>query len=322
MDPDLLDSIDSGDDLADAPESAAPDSPAPDPAPERAPDTAPPAESAPERVTRTIAPAPAGLPIIDPTQRPAPQAEAAPQEGARVPLASLLEERAQWKRENEALQSRLAALEAKNAAPPAPPAEPPPPAPEFIDDPKGYVDAQVQAAIQKLEQTNNRTEQQQAELAELRLASAVKVAEADASARIPDWQGALAHLRGVRYQELKLMFPDATDEQVVATITNEERQVAAQELSRGRNPYDFAFQLAKLRGYTPAATTAAPAPAPAPGSAPTLPKSTGGPQTLDPSVTLNQVGGAPADDADTDPDDDGELLETAKAERFGRRKAS
>lgn len=324
MDPDIFDSIDNGEDLADAGESAPPPEPITTEAPEPAAAPAPAPEPAPERVTRTIAPAPAGLPILDPTQRPAPAAEAQPpQEGARVPLASLLEERAQWKRENEALQARLAALESKSAAPAAAPApaEPPAPAPEWVEDPKAYVDAKVDQAIAQLEQTKNLTAQQQAELENLRLASAVQKAEAEIATRLPDFSDALNHLRGIRYQELKLAFPDATDDQVAGTIIAEERQVAQMQLAKGRNPYDYAYQLARLRGYTPPANTAPPGAPPAPPAAPNPPTSGGGPRTLDPSVNLNQVNGAPSDDEGEDSDDDGELLKAAQAERFGRRRA-
>ncbi len=293
----FLNTLDTGEDLGDQTEI---------PAQQATPDP----EPTPEPLEAEPAPAAAAAPA------PAPAApEPAPEPQKTVPLASLMEERAQWKRENEALQARLAAVEARSAAPAAAPAAPPAPAPEWVEDPKAYVDAKVQGAISQLEATKNLTEQQQAELGELRLAQAVRQAEVEVSARAPDWQDALTHLRAMRYQELKLGFPDASDQQILQTIGHEERQVAAHQLQAGKNPYDYAYSLAKLRGYTPRATTATPAPA---GSAPRALPQVEAHRTLSPDTTLNTMSGSAPGEPEDDPDDDVGLLEAARRERFPR----
>lgn len=300
---DFLNSLDAGEDLGDAVEIP----------PQQMEDAAAP----PDPAVQGISPdsGDTGVQAAAAAPAPAPAApEPAPEPQKTVPLASLMEERAQWKRENEALQARLAAVEARSAAPAAPVA-PPAPAPEWVEDPKAYVDAKVQGAISQLEATKNLTEQQQAELGELRLAQAVREAEVEVSARAPDWQDALTHLRTMRYQELKLGFPDATDQQILQTIGHEERQVAAHQLQAGKNPYDYAYSLAKLRGYTPRATTATPAPA---GSAPRALPQVEAPRTLSPDTTLNTMSGSAPGEPEDDPDDDVGLLEAARRERFPR----
>lgn len=293
---DFLNSLDAGEDLGDPAEIPPQQMAEPEPAPEPAPESP--------------------SPTADAAPTPPPAApEPAPEPQKTIPLASLMEERAQWRRENEALQARLAALEAKPPADAPAPEAPPAQTPEWVEDPKAYVDSKVQGAIAQLEATKNLTQQQQAELGELRLAQAVRQAEAEVSARAPDWQEALTHLRTMRYQELKLGFPDATDQQILQTIGHEERQVAAHQLQAGKNPYDYAYSLAKLRGYTPRATTAAPAPA---GSAPRALPQVEAPRTLSPDTTLNAMSGSAPGEPEDDPDDDEGILKAAMAERFPR----
>jgi hypothetical protein len=118
----------------------------------------------------------------------------------------------------------------------------------------------------------------------------------------------------VRYQELKLAYPEATEQQVIGAIQNEEREVARVQLQSGRNPYDYAYQLAKLRGYTAAATTA---PASAGTASRALPQ-VEAPRVMAPDTTLNTVSGSAPGEPEDGPESDEDILSAAMAERFPR----
>jgi hypothetical protein len=182
-----------------------------------------------------------------------------------VPLATLLEERrklqAQLDEERaraqrfERLEAELRAMrEQRNQPPPAEP-EPPTPAPEYLEDPKGYVDHRVQEAVQalkKVEGTATQAQQlaqQQAIVAQVR--TAVAAAEAEFSAKTADYHDALAHLRNVRLAQAKLMFPDAPEAAILQALDRDELQFAAQQLQTSKNPAELAYAMAKTLGYQP-----------------------------------------------------------------------
>lgn len=177
---------------------------------------------------------------------PAPQGEVPPR---HVPVAELVAER----RQRQELQRRLEALEQRAAQPPAAPPAPEDPQPDYLDDPKGWAEwnsRQTQRAVQEaVAKATEALQMAQGQQQTGQLSQAVQIQEAQFVAQNPDYLDALNHSRQVRYSQLTMMHPDATPEQVVAHITQEERQLAAQLISRGRNPAEFAYNYAKTIGY-------------------------------------------------------------------------
>lgn len=127
--------------------------------------------------------------------------------------------------------------------------------PDFLADPKGYVDAKVKAALDKLEgsekQSKEESEKIKAQQALSNLMSAVGRAEAVFAESTPDYSKALTHVRDVRKQQLKMIYPDATDQQIGGQLAQEEIAIAHQVLARNENPAEFLYNLSKTYGYKP-----------------------------------------------------------------------
>lgn len=177
-----------------------------------------------------------------------PAKEPAKQEPKTIPLAAHLEERKALKAELDAMKRELEAL--KN--PPKPPA----PEPDYTQDPKGYTDHRVKAALEQLEGTNQRIEslQQTAQQAaqqteQLQFTRHLEAAEAAFVKENPDYYDALSHVRQIRAQQLKLLAPDITEEQIARQIGQEEIQLAMQLAGTNRNPVAMVYQLAQAYGY-------------------------------------------------------------------------
>jgi hypothetical protein len=127
--------------------------------------------------------------------------------------------------------------------------------PDFLADPKGYVDAKVKAALDKLEgsekQTKEEAEKIKQQQALTNLLSATARAEASFTETTPDYHKALTHVREIRKQQLKMLYPDATDQQVGQQLASEEIAIAHQALTRNQNPAEFIYNLSKTYGYKP-----------------------------------------------------------------------
>lgn len=278
--------------------------------PETEPSAAP--EPAAEPVAEAAPEAKAPEPAAAEAPAPAAAVPAPAKEPDRVvPLAALLEERRQSEARIRALEDKLAKPEPAKAVPT--------PEIDYTQDPRGYVDARVDKALHELEalkkQGAERIEQTHAQVADLQLVSAINAAEAAIAGDTPDYQDALTHVRQVRLQQLQLINPQATAEQLYAHLGQEERQMAAAELGQGRNPFKLLYEVAKTFGYQVPAAKIAPvatATAAANGSTP----------VLSPDLTLGKTGGAAPDTARVD-DGDGEedILTAAFSERFGRKRA-
>ena len=177
-----------------------------------------------------------------------------------VPLRALQEEREQakeLKRQIAELQAQpkltaedadlLKELKAQRAAQNAPKNV------DFMDDPKGYVDAidkKAQAALDKLKAaTESTTKQVTAAQRFQALQNAVVTSEQSFVKDTPDYFDALAHIRSVRAQQIQLASPNATAEQISNAIAQEEMHAADSILQRGGNPCDFAYKYAKTLGY-------------------------------------------------------------------------
>ncbi len=138
-------------------------------------------------------------------------------------------------------------------------AEKAPKDPEFLEDPKGYVDAKqakLDAALKRLDdaQTETRTRTQQQEQMQA-LVGAVQAHEQKFVTEKPDYNEALTHVRTVRTSQLRLLHPQATDAQIAQAVGNEELQAAHQILTAGGNPADFAYRYAQTLGYQPKQAT-------------------------------------------------------------------
>jgi len=225
-----------------------------------------------------------------------------------IPVAAHAAERDQWKAEARAekaareaataelnaLKERLAKLEAPPAAVPAIPA--------YEENPKGYLDANLKAAIEKLEtgaQATQKTvepiqksvEQLRADLEYQQFMGTVQSTQDAFVAQQPDYFDALNYIRQMRTNELTLAMPHLTPEQIQRGIVQEEVGLARTLLQQGKNPHAVAYQIAQARGYKPAAAAAE------------LPKAPelGKPNQLAPDLTLGSSAGA-GDDIDQDKD--------------------
>lgn len=291
-------------------------------APESTPEAAPPvpivetAERARDPSTgQFVAQAPAPDPIAAATP-PAPAAPAAPvpvapvPEPRVIPLAAHLEERSRWKQENAELARRLEEVNARIGKLEAPAQ----PDPEFVEDPKGYVDAQAAKTAKQLEELRAEATNIQNQQRFGQFMNEVSNKEADFVRKNPDYYDALGHVRALRTEQLRDLYPEATAEQIQQTISQEELTVAAQLLQIGKNPAESVYKTAKIYGYKPK-DAAPPAPAAA---APNIPKA----PVADPGSTLGSSGGPGDPDEVTDEQDfTAEAAATqALRERFGARR--
>jgi hypothetical protein len=236
-----------------------------------------------------------------------------------VPIAALHESRETIK----ALKTQIAALEAqpKLSAEDADllkdlraqkKAAQEPKDPDFLEDPKGYVDAkakQTADALKKLnEATEKQTQQQEQQQQLSQILTGVQQHEQSFLKTTPDYHAAIDHIRNVRGSQLKMLYPQATPQQILQQITTEEVGAAAQILRAGGNPAEFAYNYAKTMGYQPKAAAAAD------------PNASNGAAKPDKDALRSMGGGGGAEKAD---EDEGNLMPefaTALAERFGVKK--
>lgn len=182
--------------------------------------------------------------------------------------------------------------------------------PDFLEDPKGYVDAkakQTADALKKLDEATTRQTQEREQQQQLnQLLSGVQQHEQAFIKTTPDYTSAIDHIRLVRGNQLQMLYPQATPQQIQQQITSEEIGAAAQILRAGGNPAEFAYNYAKTMGYQPKAATP-------PADANGTPK-----PDKDALRSMGGGGGAEAtgeDEGDTMPE-----FASALAERFGVRK--
>lgn len=187
-----------------------------------------------------------------------------------------------------------------------------PKTPDFLEDPKGYVDAvkkQTDDALQEVKQENQKlTQAQQQQAALNQILTGVAHHEQSFLKTTPDYHEAVNHVRGVRTSQLQMLYPQATAEQIQQQIAREEVGAAAQVLQGGGNPADFIYRYAKSVGYAPKQAVAANGAANA-----------GIATDKDAVRTLGNGGGADKAEETTD-DELGSAMKSALAERFGVRK--
>jgi hypothetical protein len=155
--------------------------------------------------------------------------------------------------DKKALLDRLEKLEAKINAPPAAAAKEEPEAPDFLADPKGYVD-HLGKRLDDAEKTTKQREEDDRKAAEERTAlqstwNEVLEEESAFQAANADWQQAHAFVRAFQIDTLKEAHPDATPQQIQQHVHQQETWNAIQLKRQGRNPIAMLYSYAKRIGF-------------------------------------------------------------------------
>lgn len=247
-----------------------------------------------------------------------------------VPLAKFLEKTNELKAKLEAgdtttaqLRKEIEELKAKLAPKPEEPAEP-----DYVADPKGYVDHKLKGVLTQIEAANKtatesgkaaqetaNATQQQVHLNQIM--GSVAEQERAFVAQTPDYYDALKHVRGIRIFQLREFDPQITDDQIRQVIVREETALAVQLVRQGKNPSEVAYRLAQQYGYQKKAPPADPTKTADP-AASKLPDVSS--RRLPPDQTLG-TGSSPGDPevyktGETDP------VDTALASLFPKRKTA
>jgi hypothetical protein len=117
------------------------------------------------------------------------------------------------------------------------------------------------------------------------------------------------HIRAIRFEQIRDDYPEATEQQILQAISQEELAAAAGFMQRGRNPAEAVYKTAQRYGYKKADGPKAP---PLKVEVPRAP-------VADPGATLGSSGDTSLD-PDEMADDDMAPFEAAIAERFGARR--
>lgn len=171
--------------------------------------------------------------------------------------------------ENKTLKQQLAELTAKidSLAKPAPSKEEAPAEPDFLADPKGYVDdakAKLKQLTDQIEADKaKQTEAQKQQQAAQETWNKVIAAEAEFASATPDYHDALNHVRAIRAEQIKIEIRETeerepTQEEVGRILSIQEAQGAAALIAKGKNPSKFYYEYAKTFGYKPNSATAQP----------------------------------------------------------------
>lgn len=224
---------------------------------------------------------PAGQPAASPS--PAPPAEPAAAEGEQpaqppkmVQLAALHEERErrkQYERDLAAEREQRRVLEERTnlllqrfnqqqpAAETAKPADPPEPTiPDLATDPVGHIIGNQQALARQLAAMSSATREQQEQFRrenEMRqvataVATRAQAMEEKFATEHQDYAAAVQHLTQTRHREMEIAgFRDPVQRHQM--IQQEGFQLAAHMIQNGGNPAEAIYELAKMRGYAPAA---------------------------------------------------------------------
>lgn len=184
--------------------------------------------------------------------------------------------------------------------------------PDFLQDPKGYIDATVaaakKAADKAAEDSKKVTEANTAREQFTAVVTGTQARETAFIAKNPDYYDAVNHIRAGVAQETRMLYPDATDAQINEHIGRQEIAMAAQLLAAGKDPAEFAYNLAKTRGYVPKAAAAAGAAGAGNG---------GAKPAADKDAARSLGGGGGSEATGDDVDESVETFNAAVAERFG-----
>ena len=189
---------------------------------------------------------------------PVPKIDPEPPEHT-VPVATLVSERREWNQEKNDLLQRLARLEPiaddirqmkadkDEADKPA--------TPEYLEDPKGYIDHSQRDIAQQLKEMGESVQQNKAITEQQTMIQNMQGHIAgieDAYAKEhDDYWDALEYYRTIRRTQLLELVPQANAGQIEQRIKLEELNTASQLVQGGRNPSEYVYFLAKSMGYNP-----------------------------------------------------------------------
>lgn len=178
-----------------------------------------------------------------------------------VPLAKFLDEKAKLKAELDQrdititeFKKQLAEITSKL------PKQEAEVEPDYIEDPKGYVDTRLAKALSTLEEANKKAEEQgkaatetanrARDTAELQgFMRNLQAHEARFVAEKPDYHDALQHMRDIRAYQLKEFNPEITPEQIHQAISQEEINLAMHLARAGKDPVATVYAMAEKYGY-------------------------------------------------------------------------
>lgn len=128
-------------------------------------------------------------------------------------------------------------------------------APDFLNDPKGYVDANLKPVLKKIEDATKEAKEAKEQLNQHQTIQAVidtaRSQVTEFVEKTPDYPKAIEHVRTMRRGQLEMLYPQATAEQVATLVAREEIALAGQVVTGGKNFAEFAYEYAKRMGYQP-----------------------------------------------------------------------
>lgn len=123
--------------------------------------------------------------------------------------------------------------------------------PEFMEDPKGYVDqrqARLEAEIKALKASaEDGSKQAQQQLAQVQFFQSIQADESSFIREHPDYYDALNHVREARTEELESL--GLEEDEIKSAINQEELNMAAVALQRGKSAAEIAYNRAKKLGF-------------------------------------------------------------------------
>lgn len=204
------------------------------------------APAAPE-TTPVVVPAPAeGQPAVQPVVA-----------ASEDTTSALLERMLQEERERRsALETKFAALEAKLTEKAAPTPEV---GPDETDDPLGAMFHKLDKMNSTVLELQNRlTQEQEQNLRKQQFDTFIAGVAAQKTAfeaTTPDFKEAYAFVRNLRTEDLRLA--GAPEADIPKILLNDELQIAQAAMTRGKNPAEEMYNMAKRYGYAAKATPAA-----------------------------------------------------------------
>ena len=127
--------------------------------------------------------------------------------------------------------------------------------PDFLQDPKGYVDTGLKQAIKKVEDATKEAKEAKDQLNQHQtLQAVIDTARSQVNefvGKTADYPQAIEHVRTMRRGQLKMLYKDATPDQIDMAVAKEEIALAGQIVTRGENFAEFAYSYAKAMGYQP-----------------------------------------------------------------------
>ena len=186
-----------------------------------------------------------------------PQAADLEDDAHMVPVRIMVEERRRLQAQIDAANQRAAEFETQLKAPPAPAADlqTPPEEIDFLEDPKGYIDAHTKALateVVRLREVNEAmTNAQSRQQAESAFRSAVAQSESAFVTDNPDYFSALAHARTVRASQLTITNPEYGPNELTRQITAEENALSMRAFQTERSPAKLLVEYAKTLGWLP-----------------------------------------------------------------------